>query len=933
MSFGGFVLTNDGRNQIAEASSGGEPLSITHVVLGSGVYSGSYRSRKTLVEEEMRLPVGEVTVNEGSVRISVDWTNTDAPRAFYFREIGIIGNNKLCYYDNAGDDAEWIDPESSGVSKQKRIRCLINISGEAQVETVIPSGLYALKSELDEIAEELADTQEELEDTEDLLDESREVIEDNLARAYNSENSYVSSDWCIYEHVLYRCSGATTGDFDPTKWDAVPVGSELKTIKKSVSDGKTLVAGAITEMNVPTAADDTFQEMAENILDILTANPGSVSSSVGLEDKSSGGWSDSFVITALMSFLEGYIASKGTEGTAVVKLVADGRTVIATDSENRKIFAMKSVDNGSVSAAVAVSSGTSATVSITAAMTLSEGYISSKGTEGTKSLSVVNNGANVDVKDGNTVVGRVAKTAGSVTAIVSTTAGTSSSVSVSPSMSLTAGHISSKGTETAKTLTLENNGDSVDLKDGSTVIGRIAKTAGTITVTVGTASNTSNANAVLTPGVTINTAGQHSSSKGTRTVTAKTVSMSNNGANVDLKDGSTVIARIAKTAGSVSSSVSLTSGTGTTITIGTSMSLTAGHISSKGTEGTATVYLVRSGNYVYLSSKSDRGSGNVDYGRYSIPTQTKTASPTTSDVTVSPDSGYLLSGVTAKAPHQLRDYFYAEILSTTNSTFYDDGGNTKTTGTHVYMAYGTAGYTKSNYWIGRPLSDFGDATKAQVVSGKKFTSSAGLKVTGTFEGQTKTSAYPSVNTTRSVSPDSGKYLSGVTVPQFRNATIDPWSMTSGTNTRYSINSGTGSANSGDAMRFQLTGSQALYFNNPFYASETGDFLMLFLAISGRTAGAISIGIHNSTTKPSSVTGFKVYTQLTMNSFTGYILVPCLSSYTAGQINQGGKIWYVPSAWSANDSPQYIHVFGDAAIGVSGAFNGTCNVYGCGARIK
>ena len=44
----------------------------------------------------------------------------------------------------------------------------------------------------------------------------------------------------------------------------------LNGLKKSVSDGKELVAGAITEKGVETAADATFQEMADNIGEIET---------------------------------------------------------------------------------------------------------------------------------------------------------------------------------------------------------------------------------------------------------------------------------------------------------------------------------------------------------------------------------------------------------------------------------------------------------------------------------------------------------------------------------------------------------------------------------------------------------------------------------------------------------------------------------------
>ena len=47
------------------------------------------------------------------------------------------------------------------------------------------------------------------------------------------------------------------------------IGTEINEVKKSVSDGKALVAAAITAKRVATAATDTFAKMAENIKKIV----------------------------------------------------------------------------------------------------------------------------------------------------------------------------------------------------------------------------------------------------------------------------------------------------------------------------------------------------------------------------------------------------------------------------------------------------------------------------------------------------------------------------------------------------------------------------------------------------------------------------------------------------------------------------------------
>lgn len=57
---------------------------------------------------------------------------------------------------------------------------------------------------------------------------------------------------------------------EPTVDNHVVRKIDLDEVKQSVNDGKTLVAAAITDKGVPTAATDTFQTMADNILDIET---------------------------------------------------------------------------------------------------------------------------------------------------------------------------------------------------------------------------------------------------------------------------------------------------------------------------------------------------------------------------------------------------------------------------------------------------------------------------------------------------------------------------------------------------------------------------------------------------------------------------------------------------------------------------------------
>ena len=156
MSFGGLILTNIGRNKMAAAISEKTPLQFTHIQLGDGNYNGSYSSKTKLSHLVMEIPVTHIQRKDDQVLIECDWNSTQAPVGFYLREIGIIGNGGLCYYDNAREgDAEFIDPESGVLIKQKRFQIVLKISNDVSVQVSITSGLYALKEELDADVQEL----------------------------------------------------------------------------------------------------------------------------------------------------------------------------------------------------------------------------------------------------------------------------------------------------------------------------------------------------------------------------------------------------------------------------------------------------------------------------------------------------------------------------------------------------------------------------------------------------------------------------------------------------------------------------------------------------------------------------------------------------------------------------------------------------------
>lgn len=211
MGFIGLTLTKAGRRLIASAISEENPLNITHIQLGEGVCEGTFAEMKGLAKKVMEIPVKSVKRDEGNVIVNCDFNSTEAPKGFYFREVGIIGNGVLCYYDNSGDDAEYIDPETETVVKQKRLRFTLAVSSDVTVTVKISSELYAMAEEVEilkksvsdgkmNVAEAITDMGIETESTEDspatfstLVDHIREItpvlaLTDNTAKAKVGSN-------------------------------------------------------------------------------------------------------------------------------------------------------------------------------------------------------------------------------------------------------------------------------------------------------------------------------------------------------------------------------------------------------------------------------------------------------------------------------------------------------------------------------------------------------------------------------------------------------------------------------------------------------------------------------------------------------------------------------------------------------------------------
>ena len=175
---------------------------------------------------------------------------------------------------------------------------------------------------------------------------------------------------------------------------------------------------------------------------------------------------------------------------------------------------------------------------------------------------------------------------------------------------------------------------------------------------------------------------------------------------------------------------------------------------------------IKSGVSIFGVSGSYEGSGGID---------TSDATATAEDI-VSPATAYVNS---EKVTGSLKP----SAIDTDVGSLYvgvDDNNKLYFRLTNPSSSYGKRRVVDvdQNITLRHPLANFGDATAADVVAGKTFTSAAGLKVTGTHEcagGTTPTLQSKTVTPSESeqtISPDSGyDGLSSVTVEAVSNTYV------------------------------------------------------------------------------------------------------------------------------------------------------------------
>lgn len=157
--FNNIYITTAGA-QLAAKTIVGKKLEFTVAKIGSGTLSDSsmsaIKARTSLVNAVMSIDITRVErTSQTQATIGFVLKNTDAPSAFYFRELGIFALDPdtkqeiLFAYSYAGNNAEYVNNSISEIV-QKKINVVVTVDNASNVQIILDSSqIYVTEDELE----------------------------------------------------------------------------------------------------------------------------------------------------------------------------------------------------------------------------------------------------------------------------------------------------------------------------------------------------------------------------------------------------------------------------------------------------------------------------------------------------------------------------------------------------------------------------------------------------------------------------------------------------------------------------------------------------------------------------------------------------------------------------------------------------------------
>ena len=163
MAFKNLMMTSSGMVLYAKAQQG-KQLRFSRIAVGDGLLGNgeSMVNRSVLKSERASFLIDHVQVSTSSsaAEILTTMRNDNLTEGFYFRELGICAidpdtqDELLCFYDNAGEDGEYIPAASENVQVVERLKMLIKLENTPNVSFVASGNpIYLTADDIDDDAQ------------------------------------------------------------------------------------------------------------------------------------------------------------------------------------------------------------------------------------------------------------------------------------------------------------------------------------------------------------------------------------------------------------------------------------------------------------------------------------------------------------------------------------------------------------------------------------------------------------------------------------------------------------------------------------------------------------------------------------------------------------------------------------------------------------
>ncbi len=334
--FSKLIITKKGQALIAKLIAGTGSMEFTRVSTSDAVYGQEELEDLTALSgiRQTSLISKIVRSNEVAIKIDTAFQNLDLTAGYYMRTLGLYAadpeEGEILYAVTTETSGNCYMPPYNGVTVSGAYVQLITTVGNADsvslevdaAATATIGNIRDLRDNLDRVSVRFDETEPEVREniqSQDTLGIILRKVHKWLADLRGGAFSAVANNCTTTEegHVLDARQGKILQEgMEEIRIEVTEVNSIVDQLKKSVADGKALIASAITSKGVSTTAGAEFGTMANNIKGISTTPhiesiSGSGSYSVNYDDNQDRRFTGSFSVSL------GAVAGKSVVGVYI----------------------------------------------------------------------------------------------------------------------------------------------------------------------------------------------------------------------------------------------------------------------------------------------------------------------------------------------------------------------------------------------------------------------------------------------------------------------------------------------------------------------------------------------------------------------------------------------------------------------------------------